>query len=560
MADSVAQLQAQELAVFTVMRQVVQPAVMIDVGAHHGMTLAPFLEAGWHVFAFEPVEENRKELRRRLGDHPRLKVRPEAVSDSCGPKVLHLAMHSDGRLHDYHHSLEQLGNNQDFHHGRAITVPAVTLDALVALGELPSEVGLLKIDTEGHDLAVLRGAGTLQAAAISVEFWCEGLYGGRCPSPVEEMIRLLRQRGYHQYAAVVHQGSSVRLQWSSLEGLSAKTWGNLIFFREEHVAQAVRQKLEEEAGRLERSEEMPRWLVLCASLLHQRADGVCYDVGAYHGDFTALLLKHFPQLPVVAFEPTPETFRQLKHRFAKEPRVQVQNLALSDQSGWASYYLTEHPVNNSLLPPADCPVRETIRVAVEKLDQFRQRDRRPVALMKVDAQGHDGRILRGAERILQQDRPLVMVEATFLPMYQQQDDPCDLWLFLREQGYRLAGLYNTHSTPQGLLAYTDCLFVPAEVHRQLIPSERLERYLCDDPQTLQQQNALLEAACRERLELIHRLSAECAQREQIITHLSQPSISQALRMLGRTLLGRLGKPGRWILSHLQRMPVGKSGR
>jgi hypothetical protein len=46
MADSVAQLQAQELAVFTVMRQVVQPAVMIDVGAHHGMTLAPFLEAG----------------------------------------------------------------------------------------------------------------------------------------------------------------------------------------------------------------------------------------------------------------------------------------------------------------------------------------------------------------------------------------------------------------------------------------------------------------------------------------------------------------------------------
>jgi FkbM family methyltransferase len=512
------------------------------------------------VFAFEPVEENRKELRRRLGDHPRLKVRPEAVSDSCGPKVLYLAMHSDGRLHNYHHSLEQLGNNQDFHYGRAITVPAVTLDALVALGELPSEVGLLKIDTEGHDLAVLRGAGTLQAAAISVEFWCEGLYGGRCPSPVEEMIRLLRQRGYHQYAAVVHQGSSVRLQWSSLEGLSAKTWGNLIFFREEHVAQAVRQKLEEEAGRLERSEEMPRWLALCASLLHQRADGVCYDVGAYHGDFTALLLKHFPQLPVVAFEPTPETFRQLKHRFAKEPRVQVQNLALSDQSGWASYYLTEHPVNNSLLPPADCPVRETIRVAVEKLDQFRQRDRRPVALMKVDARGHDGRILRGAERILQQDRPLVMVEATFLPMYQQQDDPCDLWLFLREQGYRLAGLYNTHSTPQGLLAYTDCLFVPAEVHRQLIPSERLERYLCDDPQTLQQQNALLEAACRERLELIHRLSAECAQREQIITHLSQPSISQALRMLGRTLLGRLGKPGRWILSHLQRMPAGKSGR
>jgi FkbM family methyltransferase len=560
MADQVAQLQAQELALFSVLRQVVQPTVMIDVGAHHGVTLTPFLEAGWQVFAFEPVAENRLEIQRRFGDHPRLKVRLEAVSDACGQKILHLALHPDGRLHDYHHSLEQLGNTEEFHYGASVTVPTVTLDSLVARGELPREVGLLKIDTEGHDLAVLRGAETLQAAVISVEFWCEGLYGGRCPSPVEEMMRLLRQRGYHHYAAIVHQGSSVHVQWSSLEGLSAEAWGNLVFFREESVALAVRRKLEQEADRLEGSEKLPRWLALCAPLLQHRTDGVCYDVGAYQGDFTALLLRHFPQLQVVAFEPTPQTFHHLECRFASEPRVQVCNLALSDQVGWASYYLTERPTNNSLLPPTDCKVRETIRVAVEKLDQFRRQDRRPVALIKVDAQGHDGRILRGAEQILHQDRPLVFVEATFLPMYQQQDDPCDLWLFLREQGYRLAGLYNTHSTPQGLLAYTDCLFVPAEVHQRLIPTERLERYLCDDPQALQEQNALLEAACRERLELIHRLSAECAHHEQIILRLRQPSLSQALRMLGRSVLGRLGKPGRWILSRFQRMPVGHSVR
>ncbi|MCX8139908.1 MAG: FkbM family methyltransferase [Gemmataceae bacterium] len=558
MAEQVAQLQAQELALFAGLRQVVQPPVMIDVGAHHGVTLAPFLEAGWQVFAFEPVEENRAEIQRRFGTHPRLQVRGEAVSDSCGPKVLHLALHPDGRLHDYHHSLEQLGHTEEFRPGPSVTVSAVTLDALVARGALPREVGLLKIDTEGHDLAVLRGAETLQAAVITVEFWCEGLYGGRCPSPVEEIVRLLQQRGYHHYAAIIHQGASVRVQWSSLEGLPADAWGNLVFFREEAVAWAVRQKLELKAQSAAHGEETPRWLALCAPWLQHRSGWICYDVGAYQGDFTALLLRHFPHLFVAAFEPTPPTFRYLERRFAEEPRVQVHNLALSDQTGWASYYLTERPVNNSLLPPADGAVLETIRVAVDKLDQFRRRDCRPVALLKVDAQGHDLRILRGAEQILQQDRPWLFVEATFLPMYQQQDDPCDLWLFLREHGYRLAGLYNTHSTPQGLLAYTDCLFIPQEIHQRLVPAQRLERYLCDDPQTLQQQNALLQAACQERLELIHRLSAECAQREQIIARLSQPSPAQALRGLVRSVLSRLDQAGRWVWERLRHVSRGRS--
>ena len=57
MAEQVAQLQAQELALFAGLRQVVQPPVMIDVGAHHGVTLAPFLEAGWQVSRLREVEE-----------------------------------------------------------------------------------------------------------------------------------------------------------------------------------------------------------------------------------------------------------------------------------------------------------------------------------------------------------------------------------------------------------------------------------------------------------------------------------------------------------------------
>src|SRR3546814_16482100 len=43
-----------------------QGAVMIDVGAHHGHALFPFVQKGWKVFAFEPDDGNRALLEKRL--------------------------------------------------------------------------------------------------------------------------------------------------------------------------------------------------------------------------------------------------------------------------------------------------------------------------------------------------------------------------------------------------------------------------------------------------------------------------------------------------------------
>ena len=37
-------------------------ATMIDVGAHHGFALLPFLNMGWQIFAFEPDQKNREQL------------------------------------------------------------------------------------------------------------------------------------------------------------------------------------------------------------------------------------------------------------------------------------------------------------------------------------------------------------------------------------------------------------------------------------------------------------------------------------------------------------------
>ncbi|MCS7271809.1 MAG: FkbM family methyltransferase, partial [Gemmataceae bacterium] len=412
MPEHVAELQAEEIHLLRLIREMVTPTVMIDVGAHHGTTCAPFLEAGWQVYAFEPIEANRAVLQQRWGTQPRLTIRSEAVSDCCGCKQLHLAVRPDGQLHDYFHSLEEVGTNAEYQAGPVIAVTTVSLDALVARGELPQRVGLLKIDTEGHDLAVLRGTQTIDAAVIIVEFWCEGLYGGRCPSPAEEMVRLLRQRQYYYFLAIVHEENQVRRQWSTLEGLGRQAWGNLFFFRDRETAIALQQRLEANADQPTVAEEKPRWLNLLSSVLPTTREWIFYDVGAYQGDFTALLLRHYPRALAVAFEPTPHSFDYLRIRFRHEPRVQLLPLALSDRTGVATYYLTEHAYNNSLLRPGDTPVCQSIEVPIDTLDRFRERDHRPVQLIKIDAQGHDLRILQGACHILKQDRPVILVEMT----------------------------------------------------------------------------------------------------------------------------------------------------
>ena len=59
MSHELAELQAVEGEVARQLLDEVGPHCMIDVGAHHGTSLEPFLFAGWQVVAFEPIASNR---------------------------------------------------------------------------------------------------------------------------------------------------------------------------------------------------------------------------------------------------------------------------------------------------------------------------------------------------------------------------------------------------------------------------------------------------------------------------------------------------------------------
>ena len=229
------------------------------------------------------------------------------------------------------------------------------------------------------------------------------------------------------------------------------------------------------------------------------------DVGAYRGDFTSALLQRFPGVRAMLVEPTLATCYELQTRFDHNRAIQIVNVALGAERTTADFYLTEHAYQNSLLPPTDVAAKKTT-VAVETLDHLHQSWPKQIRLdfLKIDAQGHDLRILLGAAQTIAADQPAILVEVIFVPLYERQDSYFAILQFMSERGYELSGIFQPHTTEDGLLAFADLLFLPAAAHRRL--RERMNnRYVCLDVSLLKQQVVQLQAICDERLRVIEQL-------------------------------------------------------
>jgi hypothetical protein len=82
-----------------------------------------------------------------------------------------------------------------------------------------------------------------------------------------------------------------------------------------------------------------------------------------------------------------------------------------------------------------------------------------VAMLKIDTQGHDLVVLRGAEGLLASGKvEVILCEINFSPLYQDQPSMGDLYSFLNSMGFGLVGLYDTARDESGCLKWCDGLF------------------------------------------------------------------------------------------------------
>lgn len=223
--------------------------------------------------------------------------------------------------------------------------------------------------------------------------------------------------------------------------------------------------------RAEAARTIDPWLAI-RSLLEPAKVQTIIDVGAYVGDYTERFLFFFPQAKIYAFEPALSSFQKLERRFLGHPRVHTFPLALADYEGNAQFFLNADPVTNSLLPATDTAdmwantsgayaQRGSVIVPVTTLDSFCQKQNiSTVDILKVDAQGADLMVLKGAERMLRSANiAIILVELTFVSLYETQSDGLSILSYLEQFRYRIFNFFALHHAENGRLKECDALLL-----------------------------------------------------------------------------------------------------
>ncbi len=169
---------------------------ILDVGANRGqfglVAMRRFPHAS--LVCFEPLPGPRATLERVLASHPRLRIVDAAVAASTGRSILHVTRADDSSslLRTTELQVQQFPGTEIV---EELSVATERLDTLIDRAELAAPV-LLKIDVQGTELDVLRGAVDLLKKVDTVLVECSFvvLYSGQALA--DDVIGMLRGQGF----------------------------------------------------------------------------------------------------------------------------------------------------------------------------------------------------------------------------------------------------------------------------------------------------------------------------------------------------------------------------
>jgi FkbM family methyltransferase len=169
---------------------------------------------------------------------------------------------------------------------------------------------------------------------------------------------------------------------------------------------------------------------------HLRPGDIACDIGANKGSFIYWLSRWVRNGRVIAFEPQPDLARHLTDicRVIRLCNVKVEAKAVYSHSGDQDLFLPEgHQPGASLHHKAvEAQSFTTLSVPVVSLDDyFDENDK--VTLLKIDVEGAELEVLKGAERILRQHAPLLVFECENRHLAPGNVE--DVFCYLRGLGY-----------------------------------------------------------------------------------------------------------------------------
>lgn len=213
---------------------------------------------------------------------------------------------------------------------------------------------------------------------------------------------------------------------------------------------------------------VPSGLDLSADLqiLIRSENPVILDVGANRGQTIEMLCGTFASPQIIAFEPSASVFGELQRTYGARCR-DVLHMALGAHDEVKEFINYERSEFSSLRRLAPSALHEFSEIKVRSVEQVQVRcldsllpelGLAEIDLLKIDTQGHDLDVLKGARMLFQQGRvKRVLVEMNFVPMYEGEGSALEIMSFLHAQQLSLVDLYEK-SHGRGVLTWCTALF------------------------------------------------------------------------------------------------------
>jgi len=203
---------------------------------------------------------------------------------------------------------------------------------------------------------------------------------------------------------------------------------------------------------------LQRDYALCYMKKYYNRAKVALDIGGHVGLWGADMCQHFKQ--VIAFEPVKE-FRKCYHKNMADRGIQnytINEFALGNPNEKVGkIYMDVHEENSGSTKVVEAGT-DDMAVDVKKLDTLGLKD---VHFIKMDAEGYEIEILKGAKDTILSNRPVMMIEVKANQLQKFGYVQKDLRLKMKEYNYRMENVINN-----------DYLFIPNDLFHRYSTDEK----------------------------------------------------------------------------------------